>query len=909
LPPVNPFFPRRALAAQNGLQFPLDFLPRGINKERLGLMSQNYKPNQVKPVQSALFELPLAEVHPKERERVEQLIAGARSGPAVDFAKDVHKRRQSAASEALLLDAYGARISSLLERSLDKEAKAIMDLVLERYPSARQRSEAWNAAFAARRGDLDALLEPLNDPGLPPDKHAAIAALVRRDVVDLRALAECRALAAEHPLRTAAAALHKAFEAVTSGPVTDDPLALPEVSRHSPLASWKLLVRAIAAFYRRDDRLCQQCLAAIEADSAAARLLPALQVLISQKDSGPKPRLTSAAIALVSQAGGNLENLRGALARLDQALQHRNQPLILQEIHSAVAACRQAEPGLLERLKQHISVRAITAGLKAEKVAAAMDGPSLRNAYFWRLVARAAEEEKGRPMAIPHACSLWEEFRRHAIHEGWFPAKGPEVAALYLHMADLLHHVPDEELEEIRLGFAGNFKGHADYYRGQPPGILALAPRRGVPDLYFLSPFELLERTCEADASAQNFQRWLGCVAEGSPHVGDAVAERWCAALPNDIPPVLHLMQSAEKRNSLQKAFKFMERAERIDGLNPEVRRARLRLLVSMAARHLRQKKPHLAEPELRQLEALPQVRQGDRAAFVAALRSVWCELRGAPRESASAYDEAVRLLGDGVTTHLLFLQVGHWCGGKYSAIGKAPPPTVPLFAALGRVCALGDDMGMPVEFTQGMSEQMMRELSKTGVSGNVPALAALGEAAMRQNDAPLAYAIAGAGLAQGAEGQARFLFLRARALPPWEEERSGACLAAASELARRQRDADLLNHIGECRDEEMDLFGLPPDAANAATMSTGEIGRVVQRETLEPGYPTSRPVTADDEDCPCAACCAARAELPAELIGMMEELGPEVVAKAMAEMLGIGGKRKRGGRRRPVFGDGEVPF
>jgi molecular chaperone GrpE (heat shock protein) len=93
-------------------------------------MSHNYKPNQVKPVQSALFEMPPAAVHPKERERVEQLIAGAKSGLAVDFAKDVHKRRQSAASEALLLDAYGARILSLLERSLDREAKALMELVV-----------------------------------------------------------------------------------------------------------------------------------------------------------------------------------------------------------------------------------------------------------------------------------------------------------------------------------------------------------------------------------------------------------------------------------------------------------------------------------------------------------------------------------------------------------------------------------------------------------------------------------------------------------------------------------------------------------------------------------------------------------------------------------------------------------
>jgi len=34
----------------------------------------------------------------------------------------------------------------------------------------------------------------------------------------------------------------------------------------------------------------------------------------------------------------------------------------------------------------------------------------------------------------------------------------------------------------------------------------------------------------------------------------DLVAERWAAALPLDIPPVLHLMQSAESSNALKRA-------------------------------------------------------------------------------------------------------------------------------------------------------------------------------------------------------------------------------------------------------------------------------------------------------------------------------------------------------------------
>ena len=111
-------------------------------------------------------------------------------------------------------------------------------------------------------------------------------------------------------------------------------------------------------------------------------------------------------------------------------------------------------------------------GVKPDRVAAAMGGPSLKNACFWRLMARA-HEEAARPARVPLACSAWEEFRRHAIHEKWFPADGPEVATLYLHMADLWRR-STTTVEEVAHAFAAKFHGHAEYYKGQPPEIREL---------------------------------------------------------------------------------------------------------------------------------------------------------------------------------------------------------------------------------------------------------------------------------------------------------------------------------------------------------------------------------------------------------------------------------------------------
>jgi hypothetical protein len=391
-----------------------------------------------------------------------------------------------------------------------------------------------------------------------------------------------------------------------------------------------------------------------------------------------------------------------------------------------------------------------------------------------------------------------------------------------------------------------------------------------------------------------------------SPETSDLVAERWAAALPHDIVPLLHLMQSAEARNALQKAFKLMERAEEIDGLNADVRRARLRLLVAMTARHLRGNKPKLAEKDLRQIEALPQAQQGDRPAFVAALRYVWCNARNAGKDADAAFAEAARFLADDATTQLLFLQVENWCGRQYSALGKPMKPSVPLVAAFGRICALGDDVGMPVEMIEAMLPQLMAELSLPNIAVNPPALAALGESAFRQQYFPLAYTIAGVGLTQGGIKQAQFLFLRTRSLPPWEGKRRQSCLAAATELARRQQDSSLLKRIGEWRAELLEQFE-PPEQARA-DLGAEEIARSVKREIEQREFPTSSPdLTYDDNDCDCPACCAERGELPAELMELMDQLGPEAVARAMAEMLGIGGKKKR--RRRHSQDDFDLPF
>jgi hypothetical protein len=856
---------------------------------------------------------PVAGVPPEESAQVAKFIAGGDSSSAVGTAKKVHKQYKNAASEALLLVAYAARISALIERNLDVEARALMEYVRERYPASRERLKEIKPLFAVRKGELDALLQPLNDPSLSEEKRRAIHKAITCQVGDLGSLAQCHALPGEHPLRKMAAALVAALEAVTSGPVDDQALAFPEISRHSPFAPWKMLLRAIAAFYRQDDELCEKCLGAIDPHSAPARLIPALRALVGQK-----PTLTPASDRLVKQAGGGFEVLRSRLQKLDQMLEGRNQALTVREIREAISVCQQNCPGAFERLKQHISVRALLAGLKRDRVESALQGHVvLRDAYFWRLMARASEDTKLHPGAVLVACSSWEEFRRHALREALFAAQGPEVATLYLHMADLLNRLPMGEYEKLRRQFILSFDGHDHYYRSQPAEIRAVMLPKSKYDMYFLYPAQLLERACEADPCIENFQQWFDWTRRNYPARSQSVAARWRVAFPKDVKPLLHLMDSAEKTNALQKAFGFMEQAEQLDGLNPQVRKARLRLLVSIAVRHLQKKKARLAELALEAIEDLPQAQQADRKAFVAALRWVSSIRWGTKEESEAHTFEVARLLNSEIAAQVVLTEVARTCKLQINVVAPtALGPDARVAAGIGRACALGDDMGFEFEIPKALAEQLLQVLSSADAPPDLPGLAAMGEAALRADNGPLAYAVAGAGLAGNPEGHAHFLFLRGRSLPPWEMRRHDACLGAASELARRQRDHRLLDKIGRCREETLD--GMVPLNDDIA-MSTEQVNRIIKEEKEQRSCPTSEPrfPGEDDAGCDCPACRKERAGVPTGLEdiedmleAMAEEFGPKQVAAALDQIFDIGPKRKNKKKQHQAWeSDCDIPF
>ena len=750
---------------------------------------------------------------------VRQLIANGKHKAAVEAAKELHKAQATAASEALLVDAYAARIQALLDQNLTLEAAALLELVRERYPSARERLHGPNGSAGMHAGGIEELLRPPNDPGLSAERRAALEA--------------------------AASALQRAFLAVTAGPVDEAAVELPEVSHRSPLAPWKLLVRAIACFYRGEDEACRRYVEAIQQESAPARLVPAMQAMLGGKPA----KLTAAAAALVSSTTSDPGVLRKALEALEGAFESHKDGAILRGIRDAVQACQQTAPDRIERLKQHISVRSMLADVNIDKVRAAMGGSSLKDAYFLRLFARGMEEV-GDPESIAMACATWDEFRQQAVREGWFTANGAEAATLYLHMAGVLRKLPDELLADLQKS------AHRQN-------------RKPVEEMYFLYPEKLYERACALDPHFESFSQWMDWAKGHRPGQAERVAEAWHKIRPMDIEPILFLMEAKEKRNAFQTSLQYLAKAERIDSVHPAVRRARLRLLAGSALRHLQQKKPHLAEEKLAGMETLPQSQQGDRPAFLAALRYMICAVRGAndvndtKDEAAVHRAEVERVLGGKAAAALLILGVAN--AAKQIALEQLPPVEKlgkaergALPEAVIRVVELARDMRMTQPIPADWMAETAKQFPRNSQSLNVGQLQTLAEAGLSVEHFELAYTVSAAGLERGGSTEASFLLLRAKSLPEYHQGRRAVCASAAAQLARQQRQMDVVEKAVEL---------LADSSFEDLSFTSEQAAAVVQKEKAERSFPTGYRPGPDYSDllgaglCNCPKCRRARGE------------------------------------------------
>jgi hypothetical protein len=769
---------------------------------------------------------------------VEKLLAAGKCKQAVELAKELHKKAQTDQSQRLLVHAYVARIQQFQSKGMGQEAQTLIALVQQRFPSERHQLASLELRALADAGKIDELLRPLTSDQTSPETRAYIESILAGNITDLPAVASCCSLPVDHSLRKGAAAIWRAFTAVVSGPVTDEEISLPEISRRSPFAAWKLLIRAIAAFYNSDDEGCRRALDLIPVDSAVAHLAKAVRALVERN----KPTAGIASV-LYTRVLVDDEPLRAALNKIETAFRFTDIGMLLAGIRESVRLCASTRPQLLERLRQHISIACMLNDVPVDSVISAL-GSTTKNSYFWHLSAQAQETIAPGAISALH----WERFICHAVAEKMFSPSSLEVAIVWLHIADLLSPASLETLRKVgdRIGQSRYI---SSYYADQPPEVARLQPGsdRELAD-FVLAPGRGFEQAAMIRADTQTFTRWMAWAERWGLPVKqqEVIASAWHKAQPRDVQPLLILSSLAEERKALTAAIKHVADAEAVDPMNQQVRRARVRLTLSITWRHFADGKSHLVEKDLAELAALPGMNEGDRAGVLESIRGAWHQMRGdltAENNSFQAVADRIGFLAATVVFDSI-KKMAKLAGKNESAV--FPADVQPLEVALAQATALrlADDLKLKIYLPVVWTSIVRQVLRQRPCPLSHSDLLMLGRGGLLLSEMETAYLASSAGLVRSNPPaiMARLLLLRANCLNQyWQRPRATQCLRAALELARQAHDQDLIRDIFAVVDRDEIIQLSITDSRDGKGLADDALRQILESEAKADAYPNNR--------------------------------------------------------------------
>lgn len=761
------------------------------------------------------------------RSSVEELLARGKTRDAVEAARRLYKETRSVEAEALLVDAYAARIRALLASGLSREARDLAALVAERHPGTRARVMPLVRESAVRAdGDLAPLLTALVSADEAMHREAGIT--LRRVLTDPQALVAHPALPAGHPLRAAAGAVSELLVAATTGPLPEGALGrLDVIPRHSPLAPWKLLVRAIDAYYRRDDAAVRANLSAIPPDSAPARLVPALRSLAGEANALTRPSLAER--VLVDTASGGRARFRAGLAEIIDALRAKDQRRAVSAIRELAETVDRAP----RSFRATFAATMLTHWMRLELDPRPFLTALLRgrpDVDMLRQIALAFERAGAWPAAVP----AWDAYLVAAQQAAALPRTGREPSRVLLRMAEL---IPVDREEVLDFAMAEDEAELADLIR-----------HGAIPECFDRA--RLLERARDADPHPSVFRALVAHWGQRDGRRAETEARAWRARHPRDLEPLLYLARAAEGRGAHRKAIDLLGQAEAIDRVHPEVRRSRFRVLLSSVERDLREGRVARARADIDRLALEPEAAERDRTAYVQALR--WAAAcRDGDTSSATAREgELAERLANPVLVDLLLASVA-------ATLGLDPPAGRPRLAAVALTVpklqaieglARAADLLLPLGQALAVPLDLLARIELNPRGAPAPHLHSLCTLALRVNRPSLAYAASGAGLELESALTHRFLLARGRSLAEVplarEHARARQCLRAARTLAIRLRDQETL------REASAALRGLTRSIAfmeddpepEEGDVAADEMRRIIDHERALPGMPRFEP-------------------------------------------------------------------
>lgn len=630
----------------------------------------------------------------------------------------------------------------------------------------------------------------------PPGLTSLLHESVRTELVSLEDLADSDGLPANHPLRSQAASLLRAFRAVTSGPVEPNTTRLLDVPHTSPLANWKRLVRAIEYFHRGDDESCRRATAGIDEDSPPHRAVSVLQTMLAgQALTG----LHGAGAILAKRLRGNsATELRSALEDLEKALDVDNSPRpeIRRGIAGAFKACLRFRPDQLPELQRRCTVRTLALGWDIDSVLNELKRPLEADLDFYRLAARAVEPTRHGTLASV----FWECFLRLGRLEE-DPSARPQAAAVLQRMATLAAFFGLGNPRTVASRVFTDLSSPACRTLFRPLGLSAshkdsvdvLEPLFRAPRLY--------ARLCEVAPDDEHFGNWCRHLRETGADWKelDTVCRTWSVALPRSWQPWAERARLAAQRKAYATAVKHLDAALQLEPGKPELKLERRGCLAGQFYKHMHNfTRLHLARKDLEELVATP---AGDE--FGSAMESIfrWAleTASGDFEEAQNSAAEAMDELGDAAGKLLINAVARETKVGPSELPGRfqrsTMPPVNEALPGLFRALDQGRIYKVPIYCLLSWEPLLTASLKQESKSMPVAELIRLCKTANAMGLYHLAYVASGLGLARR-EWPAHFLFHRSLSMGWGVPNRHRTCWRLACALAKDDDDINLLDQM-----------------------------------------------------------------------------------------------------------------
>jgi hypothetical protein len=755
----------------------------------------------------------------EQRARIDALIAAGKTRDAVEVAKQFFKETRGPETEALVVTAYQARIDALAAAGMPREARALAALVSERFPACRDRFASLIGRSELRlAGNVPALLAELATADTA--RRRELEAILTRELADPEVLADSPALPSDDPLKRAGRAVCDLFMSVTTGPLPDGVLGrLDEIPRHSPLAPWKLLIRALDAFYRRADGAVLANLSAIPAHSGPGRLVPILRRLVG--DAGAREDRSLAVATLLDKVSGGRVPFERHVRELAESLARKDGRRAAATIQDLLKVLSALPAGFRRTCIATVLDQWFRLDLNPEPlIHASLRGT--RDLDTLRLLALAVE----RTGIWDTALGLWDRYLTAAIQTRVLPSSGPEVCRVLLRMTDLFPSDQEEVLDFFDVRSEDELR---DLIRAR---VLPECFDRG----------RLLERARAASPEPQVFRALVAHYETREPRRAEAEAEAWRRDRPQDLEPLLYLMRAAERRGAHRRALDLLAEAESINGVHPEVRQSRFRLLLASAERRIREGKLARALADLDQLEREPRANEGDHMAYFVALR--WAAARR--NGDAGAAMNLEQALVSRTRNPVLFDLVLRSVAGVFDIDVLEPrrPCSQPeVIEGVARAFDLFHGLDRPLT----VSPELFAQIEKGCGGASVAQLHSLCACGLTMARPAVTYVASGRGLADDGPLLHRFLLARGRALrtasSAADRDRGRRCLRAARELAGRARDMEAVREASAALDTIPSETGfdrvMPDDSFNDdRAPAQEEIMRTVAAERRSPDIP-----------------------------------------------------------------------